>query len=153
MVSSSSPHFRVANLENEWTLLAPKYVKYGLYEDNREVGYLVFDGAGSDIKSWFAASRLLDSRWPTMTPAATYNVFSIDGYVDYAFCRRFHINRSYGGCSNDIGYLVVIDIQGNCNWDTHETFPQFLYAKDNTYTNWGKEDFGRADYIAVFISS
>jgi len=150
MVPSRSPHFWVANLENEWTLLAPKYVKYGLYEDNREVGYVVFDGAGSDIKSWFAANRLLDSRWPAMTPAATYNHFSIDGVN---ITRRFHINRSYGGCPNDIGYLVVIDGDWGCGWDQHETYPQFLYAKDNTATYWEKEHFGRADYIAVSISS
>jgi len=81
MVPSNSPNFRVKNPHTEWAGLAPKYVKLGLYKDNNEVGFVVFNGVGSDIKNWFAANKLLASRWPNMTPTSTYNIFFIDGDV------------------------------------------------------------------------
>jgi len=101
-----------------------------------DIGYVVFDGAGSDINSWFAASRLLATRWTTMSPNTSYNVFSIDGYVapSYGDYRRFHINKVYGGCANAAGYLVVPENPGYCEWDRHETYPQFLYAESTTDT-------------------
>jgi len=46
------------------------------------------------------------------------------------------ISSAYGGCPKDIGYLAVIEKAGACKWDKHAAFPQFLYAKDNTYTTW-----------------
>jgi len=153
MVPSNSPNFRVKNLQTEWAGLAPKYVKVGLYEDNNEVGFVVFNGSDSDIKNWFAANKLLASRWPYMTPTATYNIFSMDGDVQPTHQRRFMINNVDAGCTGDIGYLAVIEKNGECVWDTHAYYPQFLYAKGNTNTTWALENFGRADYMAIFISS
>jgi len=153
MVPSNSPNFRVTNLQTEWAGLAPKYVKVGLYKDNNEVGFVVFNGVGSDIKNWFAADKLLASRWPNMTPTSTYNIFSIDGDVRSTLQRRFLISSAYAGCPKDIGYLAVIEKEGVCVWDKHASYPQFVYAKDNTHTTWALENFDRADYMAIFISS
>jgi len=152
MVPSNSPNFRVNNLQTKWAGLAPKYVKLGLYKDNSEVGFVVFNGVNSDIKNWFAADKLLASRWPYMTPTSTYNVFAIDGLRSPNNQRRFMINSVYHGCPNDIGYLAVIEKEGGCKWDKHASYPQFLYAKDNTHTTWEEENFDRADYMAIFIS-
>jgi len=153
MVPSNSPNFRANKLPAVWAAVAPKYVKLGLYKDNSEVGFVVFNSSNSGMSNWFAAEKLLASRWPKMTPTSTYNVFSINGTPSPRNQRRFLINTVYNGCPNDIGYLAVIEKEGGCKWDKHASYPQFLYAKDNTHTTWEEENFDRADYMAIFISS
>jgi len=152
MKPSNERHYRVTALHENWTNYQPRYVKLALYKDNQEVAYIVFNGAGSTINNWFSADRLVDSRWPHMKPTTTYNFFSLEGSTAAGNVRRFHINLQYDKCPNDLGYLAVIEKKGGCNWDKHYTFPQFLYAPDNTPTWWDREHFGRADYLAIYLS-
>ena len=63
---------------------------------------LVFQGTG-DKKSWFSKENLLSTTYWEITEP--FNHFSING--DEGSGRRFYINRNWGGCPNDKGYLMV----------------------------------------------
>ncbi|WAR18784.1 hypothetical protein MAR_000622 [Mya arenaria] len=153
MSRTYSNHFRVADVENVWKAMAPRYAKVGLYRDNREVAYVVFDAKDSDLKSWFAKDRVLDASWSDLTASGFYNVFSVDGSVSKYYTRTFLINSAYGGCPKDLGHLAVVEKMGSCEWDTHPAYPQFLYADLNHSDLWEKQRFGRADFFAIFASA
>ena len=149
MERSLSSHYRDHGVDN-WSNHNIKYVKLALYEGRSEVAYVVFNAVGSSITDWFQSTRVIASSWSDVTARGTYNVFSITGHLSHL--RRFHINKLYGGCSNDKGYLVVSDIKGGgCQWDSHSIYPQFLYSKINSADNWEKLMFGRADILAIFV--
>ena len=151
--SSNYRHSMVAN----WANIGVKYVKYAYYEDNREVAYVIFNAAGSDINSWFTKSRVLASSYSDLTATHDFNHFSIAGdYRPNIFERRFLINTFYGGCDKDYGHLVISENEPPnkvCNWDKHPKYPQFLYSKINSFDYWGRRMFGRADYMAIFIKT
>ena len=63
---------------------------------------LVFKGT-EDTKSWFGENNLVSTTsWDITGP---FNFYSLDGHDPSG--RRFYINRSWGGCPNDQGYLMV----------------------------------------------
>ncbi|KAH3735710.1 uncharacterized protein LOC127849703 [Dreissena polymorpha] len=152
MSRSYSSHFRQENLNATWANINATYVKFALYRDNREVGYVIFDAQGSDFSNWFAKGRVVDASWSDLTKTATYNGFSIYGDVRATIERRFLINNVYGECPGDIGHVAVIERDGSCNMDKHPSYPQFVYADLNSADMWQKQQFGRADYMAIFVS-
>ncbi|KAH3787221.1 hypothetical protein DPMN_165341 [Dreissena polymorpha] len=154
MSRTYSSHFRQDNLKATWANLHVTYVKFALYRDNREVGYVIFDAQGSDFTNWFAKERVVDASWSDLTKTATYNFFSIVGDT-FNDERRFFINKLYYGCPKDIGHVAVIERDCNncnCNMDKHPRYPQFIYADLNSADLWEKQQFGRADYMAIFVS-
>lgn len=55
------------------------------------------------------------------------------------FYRHFYINKSYGGCPQDVGWLAVkesANFTSACDWDKHSTYPQFLYSRNGKVTKW-----------------
>ena len=83
---------------------------------------LKFNAKGSDKLNWF------DLR------SQPKNYFSIFG--EPAHGRRFFINRNYGGCHADAGWLVVT---GHiCSWEKRflPTKNAILYSKKSVCTNW-----------------
>lgn len=59
-------------------------VKLSLYNSSGVVAELIFDGNGSDVKSWFTQARLSSSPWvdlksAQLTGGGNGQFFSIDG--------------------------------------------------------------------------
>ena len=94
---------------------------------------LKFNANGSDKLNWFSFSRLSQSPWSDIK-SEPKNYFSIVGEPSHD--RRFFINRNYGGCSADAGWMLV---SGSlCSWASR-FLPRknvILYSKKTVYTNW-----------------
>ena len=95
---------------------------------------LKFNAKGSDKLNWFSFSRLSQSPWSDIK-SEPKNYFSIVGEPSHD--RRFFINRNYGGCSADAGWMLVSG-PVFCTWETR-FLPRknvILYSKKTVYTNW-----------------
>ena len=93
-----------------------------------------FNAKGSDKLNWFSLSRLSQSSWFDLR-SQPKNYFSIAGEPTHG--RRFFINRNYGGCQADNGWMMVVT--GHiCSWETRflPTKNVILYSKKPVYTNW-----------------
>ncbi len=123
-----------------------------LYTGGTVVKYLEFDAQDSSLLEWFAQSRLLSSSWTDIV-SETKNYFSIEGHDTLK--RRFFINRSYGGCPEDYGWLVVATPGGGCDWELATPGARILYAPGDTYINWttatSNGTVGFPDAMAVFV--
>ncbi|XP_035669067.1 uncharacterized protein LOC118411132 [Branchiostoma floridae] len=76
---------------------------------------LIFNGTNTDKFNWFSKSNLLSSPWSDIY-TETQNVFSIQGIQHSNIgirSRSFYINRNWGGCDNDEGWLLVADLGEN----------------------------------------
>ena len=50
-----------------------------------------------------------------------------------------YINRNYGGCGVDAGWLCINDDSDNCAWGqiaAGKSYPQILYSKTATCIEW-----------------
>uniref|UniRef100_A0A8W8KYF5 Uncharacterized protein n=1 Tax=Magallana gigas TaxID=29159 RepID=A0A8W8KYF5_MAGGI len=84
-------------------------------------------------------------------------------YIDYWDClkisktskieRNFFINKNYGGCPNDSGWLVVKDgnLTNPCDWEKHTSYPQFLYGQHGQVTKWNDMEYGKADVLNIYV--
>ncbi|XP_022777592.1 uncharacterized protein LOC111319023 [Stylophora pistillata] len=80
------------------------------YTGGNIVKEVKFNAKGSDKLNWFSAPRLIDSSWKDMK-SQPKNVISIPGRHN----RNFFINRQYGGCPNDAGWMAIT---GHfCEWE------------------------------------
>ena len=104
-----------------------------LYKGGKLMKELKFNAKGSDKLNWFSFSRLSQSPWSDIK-SEPKNYFSIVGEPSHD--RRFFINRNYGGCSADAGWMLV---SGSlCSWASR-FLPRknvILYSKKTVYTNW-----------------
>ncbi|WAR07157.1 hypothetical protein MAR_017115 [Mya arenaria] len=151
MARSYTTHFREANLDHSWTSLKIKHVKFALYKDNIETAYIIFNGVGSTITSWFDKTKILESSWSDLTPSATFNFFSVIGADDGRVLRRFFINQKYAGCAGDVGHFAVVEEKGVCAMDKHVRYPQFVYSDMNSADVWERSQFEHADYLAIYV--
>ncbi|KAK7477234.1 hypothetical protein BaRGS_00031545, partial [Batillaria attramentaria] len=116
-------------------------VRLSVYEHGREMAYVEFNGRGSNYMNWFSRDRIISSSWTDLR-TQPQNYFSIEGDVRPSLERQFFINRNYGGCPNDSGWLVVLDMPDPCSWGSNTDSPVILYSKRTTFVNWntkGKE--------------
>lgn len=152
MERSLSCHYR-SNLVNRWNSLKVTSVKLALYDQDKEVARVIFNGAGTNLFTWFDKTKIVSSSWSDVTSAHTFNHCSVQGYSTGSIDRRFHINRHYGGCNKDMGHMVTIDTKTKnaCAWDKHVVYPQFLFSKINAADLWEDGHYGRAEYMAIFI--
>ncbi|XP_072017377.1 uncharacterized protein [Amphiura filiformis] len=103
-----------------------------------ELVSLLFNGTGSNRLDWFSNDRLLVSPYDDIA-SETQNYFSAEGHpVNEGVGRQWFINRNYGGCSVDSGWIVVAyDFTPNCDWERKNVpKPNFLYSLRRTYINW-----------------
>ena len=95
---------------------------------------LVFDGHLSSKTDWFSQERLAFSPYADLKTSST-NFFSIEGDVT----RYWFINKNYGGCSADAGWLVFYShnlLSFGCpNWDPPSDFG-IKYSRATNATNW-----------------
>ncbi|XP_069103837.1 uncharacterized protein [Argopecten irradians] len=120
-------------------------VQLELYEDGNRVVYLRFDGVKSTKDNWFDANRLIDSSWSMMSINSEFNHFSILGMCQ----RTFYINKDFGGCVNDLGWMIIMDplmSLCSCGYDNnHPGKPAFLYARGQTVTRWEHNEKANVD--------
>ena len=102
-----------------------------LYTGGKLVKELKFNAHGSDKLNWFSNPKLTYSSWINIKTEPN-NVFSIAGLSE----RHFFINRSYGGCPHDYGWLAVTG--WHCDWEKHYLPLKnvVIYCKSPSYTNW-----------------
>lgn len=134
-----------------WNCLNIKKVKIELNTQGKTMAFIEFDGRGSNYLNWFHNSRIIKTSWTDMQKSGSYNFFSIDKETSYS--RKFFINKNYGGCAKDAGWLVVTDINGSkpCTWEQQKPYPQFLYAKEGKMTIWNDMKFGKADVLNIYV--
>ena len=153
---SSGLHYR-DNIVNNWTKIGIKLVKFALYDTDREVAYVIFNGIDSTIFYWFDKSRVIDSSWPDLTSISPFHRFSIEGhFLPKKFNRRFYINRNNAGCPNERGHIAVIDSAVEtplCLFDDQVSYPTFIYSKHNSVDAFQRRMFGIADFMVVFVKT
>ncbi|XP_060599275.1 uncharacterized protein LOC132752891 [Ruditapes philippinarum] len=155
MKRSHGLHYR-DNMVNHWSHLGIKLVKFAFYDADKEVAYVIFNGVDSDIRNWFDKKRVIDSSWGNLTSRSAFNYFSIPGHYVKDIDRRFFINRSYGGCPKDRGYLAVINsavASPACLFDDQPSYPAFIYSKYNSADFFQRRMFGIADFMVVLIKT
>ena len=92
---------------------------------------LKFNAKGSDKLNWFSFSRLIQSPWSDIKTEPK-NFFSIIG--DRGHNRYFFMNRNYGTCSTDVGWLVITGPV--CNWEKHFKRSVVIYSKLSGNAKW-----------------
>ena len=141
----------VSRLLGQWnTATFPvAQARVALYTSGAEVAFLRFNGAGTDRSNWFRAATLLASTW-TDIAAAGQNFFQIQGAGNYG--RHWFVNRNYGGCPADTGWLVVNGAsERTCDWSTRLPAVSIMYARGTTTQNWNDyPNIGIADVMAVY---
>ena len=100
---------------------------------------LVFGSINSTKTDWFTKDSLTSSPYSDII-SSTQNYFSIRGdqrfRAENNIDRNFFINKNYGGCTVDAGWLVVISGKDdNCAWAQGE-FISIKYARRTTVTAW-----------------
>ncbi|XP_067662480.1 sushi, von Willebrand factor type A, EGF and pentraxin domain-containing protein 1-like [Haliotis asinina] len=118
-------HFR-SFLVNNWRKIGLQKVAVHVMKAGRLVKKLEFKGAGTSITNWFSRRNLLSSSWRDLTSRTYTNYFRIFGSHSF---RRWYINRNFGGCNVDRGWLVVKDSRyGVCPYDKGSSYPRIQYS-------------------------
>ena len=107
-----------------------------LYEEGNEVVSLKSNAAGTNKFDWFSQANLISSPWGDLKTAANVPIFDVTGDWN----RYFEITKSYGGCSADVGWLVITG--GACSWETRVPIPSIQYSKLGNAIVWG--DYGKS---------
>ena len=149
MKRSLDKHYLNLNFVNEWESKNISRVKFALYYNELEVASVLFSAKGTTRGSWFLQKNFLKSSWSSLTKTEQLNVFSV---YENPF-RHFYISKNHGGCDKDAGYMAVADVHksSRCDWETHPSYPMFLYSKSHGPTVWDKFLYGMADYVAVLV--
>ncbi|XP_078572291.1 uncharacterized protein LOC144859479 isoform X2 [Branchiostoma floridae x Branchiostoma japonicum] len=153
-VGTSVLHNKCPVLEM-WASLPIKRVQITLKQVQVRDKKFIFNGENSGKTDWFTKSNLLESPYTDLM-TATPNYFSIVGLA--ADQRRFYINRNFGGCPSDAGWLVVADAgpAGTCAWEraSTEQHPYILYSKLDTAVRWDDTaNVGKADKMLISIDA
>lgn len=130
-----------------WGDFDPSEARVVLYTGGKLVKELKFNAHGSDKLNWFSNPKLTYSSWINIKTEPN-NVFSIAGLSE----RHFFINRSYGGCPHDYGWLAVTG--WHCDWEKHYLPLKnvVIYCKSPSYTNWKNyNEVGVADVLVVYV--
>ncbi|XP_019646463.1 PREDICTED: uncharacterized protein LOC109486987 [Branchiostoma belcheri] len=146
-------HFRCPVVEH-WESLNIQRVKVVLEFNSTGNVELIFNGTNTDKFSWFSRSLLLSSPWNDIN-TETQNFFSIRGAPQ--FKRSFYINRNWGGCPNDAGWLVVADGGPHeiCPWEQvpEDQLPYIRFSKTSGYANFNGDDIATADRMVIYIDT
>uniref|UniRef100_K1PQQ3 Uncharacterized protein n=1 Tax=Magallana gigas TaxID=29159 RepID=K1PQQ3_MAGGI len=145
-----------------------KVVKFELNVQGDTVAFIEFDGRNSNFLNWFHNSRILNSSWTDSNIRTIMESFAVDTtnqkniilivimwkVKESRYYRHFFINKNYGGCPRDLGWLAVKDsanFRGACGWDKHNSYPQFLYGRNGKVTRWNDMRFGKAEDLNIYV--
>ncbi len=109
-----------------------------------------FNATGSDATNWFTLANLSSTSYTDMF-SQSHNYFAIAG--DAVNGRRFFVQRNYGGCGNDSGWLVVDSAPDPCSWETGPgPALRILHSVSSSYANWTSlPAAGQADALLVLV--
>ncbi len=126
-----------------------KNARVALYTKGKEVAFLKFAINSSSKTGWFALGHLITSTW-TDIKSQPHNYFSIYGHR--ALHRHWFIERNYGGCGRDTGWLVVFWNSG-CTWEARRRpHVSILYSARKNAQNWNNYTTTKeADIFTVFV--
>lgn len=141
------PEFFRSFFIDAWITLPIMKVKFSLFKNDTEAVYVIFDGQGTNSRSWFIMSRVLESPWKDFYKGAMY----IDFAINYYFVRSFYAAKYHRVCQQDIGWIAVIEPNVTCKWNNHMAFPDIIYSDKEDATIWSTEQ-AHADALAVYIS-
>ncbi|XP_071488096.1 C-type mannose receptor 2-like, partial [Diadema antillarum] len=138
--SSAANSYDTSNIEE---------VKFAFYSSGVEMMSLTFTTSGTSRTSWYATAYLTYAPYTDIW-SESKNYESMEGASGGN--RRFYMNRSYGGCSVDNGWVVVVDYGSNygCSWDGYYSTPYFIYSSSTAYTVWQSGSRGFPDVFAIF---
>lgn len=112
---------------------------------NAPAAQMTFGVTGASNVAWFSAARVTGTNFTDLGTQGQ-NYFSVEG--DSGNRRRFFVNRNYGGCGVDAGWLIAGGGSPPCSWETPYTVK---FARGNVVQNWNDApNIGVADGIAVF---
>lgn len=106
-----------------------------LYESGNVVKELLFRAKDSQWSSWFHRSWLVNSSWSDLHSEQT-NKFTFRGHCVGHGCRYVYINRSFGGCPYDLGWIMYTDLKA-CAYEHGPLSSAIHYSKLETYAHWG----------------
>lgn len=118
-----------------------KQARIVLYEGGNLVKQLKFNTVGTDVTDWFQFDKLIENPWTDMKSNAL-NRFHIE---DTGSQRSFFINRVYGGCPNDLGWMVITGT--NCDWDKPRN--TILYSNESVCTNWNNKSIYKVKLVVI----
>jgi hypothetical protein len=123
--------------------------RVALYTGGAESAFMRFNAAGSDRTNWFRLATLQAATWTDLA-AQGQNFFQIAGGGNYG--RHWFVNRTYGGCPVDSGWLVVNGTsERTCDWSTRVSPVALMYARGAGVVNWNDyPNVGLADVMAVY---
>ncbi|MCK6544734.1 hypothetical protein L6R52_02620 [Myxococcota bacterium] len=140
-------HYSTPLVTTDWSRFAE--ARWEVLTGGQVQAYLVFDTAGATPSASFARSRLKASSWYDVWEEAQ-NYFSVDG--DTTTRRHFFINRNYGGCGSDAGWLSVTRGGTTCSWEAGARNYAILYARPTTYrTNSDTANYLVANALGVWV--
>jgi hypothetical protein len=82
-----------------------RVVLYNGEEEGQSVTFKIPIASSTNITTWFTQANLTTSTWTDLTSTGIYNFFSIPGDT----LRKWYINKNYGGCGVDSGWMVITD--------------------------------------------
>ncbi len=123
--------------------------RVALYGSGVEAAFFRFAVSGVDRSAWFSLASLQASTWTDIASQGV-NYFQIQGSGNYG--RHWFVNRNYGGCPTDTGWLVVNgSSERTCDWSTRVAPVSIMYARGTTTKNWNDyANVGIADVMAVY---
>ena len=124
--------------------------RLALYEGGAERAFMRFDASGTNRTNWFTRARTQAATWTDLA-AEGQNFFQIEGRGNYG--RHWFINRNYGGCPADTGWLVVNgSSETTCDWSLREPAVSMMYARGTVTRNWNDySNVGLADAMIVYV--
>lgn len=128
-------------------------IKIELYAEGevvKTIEYMVNPGDAS-TNGWMTQSNIISSDWAGVKPGMTSNYFSVEG--DAGGNRRMFIQKEYGGCEIDNGWLVVQTMRRDnmCPWEADGKQPLIYYAPGDDSAKWQSAEFAEADSIVVSV--
>ncbi|XP_071179140.1 uncharacterized protein [Mytilus edulis] len=154
--SCTNRHLRSTLIDN-WNGSLIDEVKVELFRNEQLAVEMFFDGRGSTSSNWFTRKRLRSNSFNDLTQMSTFNFFSMNG--DQTVDRHFFINRNYGGCANDKGWMVVIDTADAnyrpCKFDKlpGKAYPYILYGPDQQMSHYDYGLYAVADMMVISLST
>ncbi|XP_033124405.1 lactadherin-like [Anneissia japonica] len=146
---ASNTHYRNTPILNNWSTFGITKVRLTLFSAfNEELLSVIFNGVGTTTTSWFSSENIESSPWNDIK-STTFNYFSVTG--DSSFGRRFYINKHYGGCSNDNGWLIVEEGTNCKEYEGYNTSPRILYSRASSSQFWFAGDIGTARAMTIDV--
>lgn len=123
--------------------------RVSVYSGSTERAFVQFTGVTADRTNWYAQAKVNKTTWTDIQTGG--NFFSLAG--DAGIGRTWFINKSYGGCPLDVGWLKVGDpVSGPCPWDNgYGAKTDIIYANATTFQNWNSAGVGVGEAFMIFM--